>query len=211
MVELLPTVYERLKRMKSGANEKKRPAPTREKRDSKRQRQTGTPQVPIRHRNNDTEYHAEGVKVLVVRTQRGQKEPNDLPCILTLGKSKWCNGAFGYPKCPQDPCQGCGASLISDLPPHLKESLGQFHHPILSVHSLSTTDPVLTDIKGHQSSVQTVTKTLNENQLQHLYTLLGGPVPRFTICIRSEHVQRILDGTKTDERRSLDLGKFLIK
>lgn len=196
--------------MKSGTNENKRPAPTREKRDSKRQRQTGTPQVPIQPRHNGTEYPAGGVNVLVLRTQRGHKKPNDLPCILTLGKGKRCNGAFGYPNCPQDPCQGCGASLISDLPSHLKESLGQFHHPILHVYPLPT-DPVLTDIKGHQSSVQTVTKTLNENQLQHLYTLLGEPVPRFTICIRSEHLQRILEGTKTDERRSRNLGKSLMK
>jgi hypothetical protein len=201
--------------MESGTDEKKRPAeryaPTREKRDSKRQRQYGTLQVPIQQRNIGTEYPAEGVQVLVIETRRGQKRPNVLACILTLGKSKWCNGSFGHTNCPQDPCQGCGASLISDLPQHLKDSLGQFHHPILSVHSLSTTDPVLTDIKGHQSSVQTVTKTLNENQLQHLYTLLGEPVPRFTICIRSEHMQRILEGTKTDERRSRNLGKSLMK
>lgn len=196
--------------MKSRANEKKRPAPTREKRDSKRQRQTGTPQVPIQQRNNGTEYPADGVQVLVIETRRGKKQPNVLACIITLGKGKRCNGVFGYPNCPQDPCQGCGASLISDLPPHLKESLGQFHHPILHVYPLPT-DPVLTDIKGHQSSVQTVTKTLNENQLQHLYTLLREPVPRFTICIRSEHLQRILEGTKTDERRSRNLGKSLMK
>lgn len=218
MIELSTYSVTRLKRMKSDANEKKRPAEryasTREKRDSKRQRKTVslvTLQAFIQQRNNGTEYPADGVQVLVIETRRGQKRPNVLACILTLGKSKRCNGSFGYNKCPQDPCQGCGASLISDLPPHLKDSLRQFHHPIFHVYPLPTTDPVLTDIKGHQSSVQTVTKTLNENQLQHLYTLLGGPVPRFTICIRCEHVQRILEGTKTDERRSQDLGKFLMK
>lgn len=201
--------------MGSGTDEKKRPAerdaPTLKKCDSKRQRKTGTPQVPIQPRHDCTEYPAGGVKVLVLRTQRGQKKPNDLPCIITLDKGKRCNGAFDNTKCPKEPCQGCGASLIPDMPLQIKESLGLFHHSILSVNPLPTTDPVLTDIKGHQSSVQKVTKTLNENQLQHLYTLLGEPVPRFTICIRSEHVQRILEGTKTDERRSRDLGKSLMK
>ena len=168
--------------------------------------------VPVQPLLSLNEAKTRGVRVAVIETRRSQNQPNRIACVLTLGVGEKCEGKYAYDKC-EHPCELCGAIAHNvPLPSATKTQLRTHHHRISHITKMVKT-PGLTGIRGHQCSVQAITKTLTAEQMQQLHVALGGEeaLPRFSVCIQSRFVKPIVDEMKTDERRRLDIvGRFMV-
>ena len=168
---------------------------------------------------------SDGEAFLVLRTRRPNKQPNALS-IMTLAEPLTCTDYPARNECQL--CEWCAQKATeqgvtgsleldaTDLAEYQMISMciglkrAQYHHPVQSYHLLPE-EPLLSGIRGKQTTVCSVTSYLTSAQRARVlewiteHSELGYAMPQRMVCIQDKYCQAIQNGRKVVETRSIRL------